>query len=65
MTMENASNYPLLSHKVQPEYHEHPWFNGQYHRAEWAVTWTSGGTNDEPPLDAPMICLVCGRSYAN
>ena len=48
--------------EVQPEYHEHPFFNGQRHSAVWVKTWASTGTNDiEPPNDAPVSCAVCGR----
>ena len=42
------------------EMHEHPLFNGQYHVAVWVKTWSSGGTNDEPP-DVPLTCAICGK----
>lgn len=44
------------------DYHEHPWFNGQYHQAVWVQTWASSGSNDEAPPDAPVSCAICGRS---
>ena len=44
-----------------PNYHEHPFFNGQYHQAVWVKTWVSTGTNDEVPEDAPISCAICGR----
>ncbi len=45
--------------------HEHPAFNGQYHQAQWASTWVGDSSNDEPPLNAPVVCAICGRSYGN
>ena len=51
--------------EVQHEYHEHPAFNGQYHQAQWAYTWVSDSSNDEPSPNAPVICAICGRSYGN
>ena len=52
--------------EIREEYHEHPWFNGQRHRAVWVRTWVSAGTNEEePPPDAPISCATCGRSYGH
>ena len=52
--------------EIREDYHEHPWFSRQVHRAVWVQTWVSGGTNEEePPLDAPISCEICGRSYVN
>jgi len=49
--------------EIKGEYHEHPHFNGQWHRAVWVKTWSSTGTNDEVPDDAPISCAICGRPY--
>ena len=46
------------------DYHEHPYFNGQRHRAVWVKTWSSNGTNDEAPDDAPISCAICGKLQA-
>lgn len=44
------------------EYHEHPFFNGQYHYAVWVQIWSSGDTNEtETPKDVPVSCAICGR----
>jgi len=51
--------------EIQPEYHEHPLFNGQWHKAVWVKTWSSTGTSDKEPYDAPISCAICGRSYGN
>ncbi len=50
-----------MLHETVGEYHEHPWFSGQSHKAVWTHTWASGGTNYEMPPDAPVSCAVCGR----
>lgn len=42
------------------EMHEHPVFNGCYHAPVWAKIWASTGTNDEPPEDTPITCVICG-----
>lgn len=55
----------MLREDVSCEYHEHPLFKGQYHNAVWRKTWASSGCNDEAPLDAPISCAICGRSYGN
>jgi len=48
------------------EYHEHPFFYGQYHMAVWEKTWTSGGTNGlEAPEGTPISCAICGRVYGH
>lgn len=47
--------------KIGEEYHEHPFFNGQYHKAVWCKTWTSSGSSDEAPNDVPITCTICGR----
>ena len=39
----------LTEKKLCPEYHEHPFFNGQWHKAVWVKTWYSNDTNTEPP----------------
>ncbi len=44
------------------EVHEHPFFNGQYHEAVWVKTWASTQTNEEPPVDAPVSCAICGKA---
>lgn len=51
--------------EIRIEYHEHPNFNGQWHWAVWVKIWVSTGTNDEAPIDAPISCAICGRSYGN
>ena len=49
--------------EITLEYHEHPFFNGQYHQAVWAQTWVSGDTHTTtPPPDAPVSCAVCGKT---
>ena len=46
----------------EEEWHEHPYFNGQHHRAEWVQTWTSDRTDEtEAPEGTPISCAVCGR----
>jgi len=45
----------------EEEIHDHPGFNGESHQAVWIQTWVSGGSNDEPPSDAPVSCAICGR----
>lgn len=47
--------------KPTEEWHAHPVFNGQGHRAIWIQTWVSDGTNATCPEDAPISCAVCGR----
>ena len=47
---------------VGVEYHEDPYFNGQYHRAVWVKSWASQNTDSEPPPGAPTVCAVCGKS---
>ena len=49
--------------QTKEEWHEHPLFNGQWHRAIWVKTWVSTGTNNICPEDAPISCAVCGRIY--
>jgi len=51
--------------EIREEYHEHPYFNGQRHKAIWVKTWASDNTCEEPPDDAPGSCATCGRSYGN
>ena len=51
--------------EIIPEYHEHPFFNGQYHQAVWMKTWASTGTTEDVPDDAYISCEICGKSYAN
>ena len=51
--------------EIREEYHEHSFFNGQWHWAVWVKTWCSAGTNGEVPNDAPISCAICGRSYGN
>ena len=47
---------------VAAEYHEHPFFNGQFRSAVWVQIWVSGGTNEfYAPDGAPITCAVCGR----
>lgn len=52
--------------EINEEYHEHPLFNGQWHKPVWVKIWASGGTNEiEPPGDVPVTCMICGiaRGY--
>ena len=51
--------------EIREEYHEHPFFNGQWHWAVWVKTWASANTNDDAPDDAPISCAICGRSYGH
>ena len=45
------------------DWHEHPDFNGQWHKAVWVRIWTSTGTNNiEPPPDVPISCYICGKT---
>ena len=49
--------------QVAEDYHEHPFFNGQYHRAVWVKSWVSSGTTDvEAPDGTPIQCAICGRT---
>ena len=46
---------------MEEEYHEHPFFNDDYHKGLWVQTWASGGTVLDAPPDAPWVCMSCGR----
>lgn len=52
--------------EIREEYHEHPCFNGQYHRAVWVQAWTTGGTNEiEAPEGTLVTCVICGRARSD
>ncbi len=51
--------------EIREEYHEHPFFNWQWHWAVWVKSWAGIGTDDEAPDDAPISCAICGRPYDN
>ena len=48
--------------RLNEEWHEHPLFNSQFHRAIWVKTWASGDASSKTPEGAPVSCEVCGRS---
>ena len=47
---------------MEDEIHEHPLFDGQYHKAIWMKKWASTGTNDKAPDDALVTCAICGKA---
>ncbi len=51
----------MTEQKPIEEWHEHPMFNRQYHRAVWVYQWASSGTEDKPPEDCPIVCAICGK----
>lgn len=63
--MERMEQANTLSkqEEIGEEYHEHPFFNGSYHKAVWVQIWSGGGTNEiEAPEGVPVTCAICGRA---